>query len=118
MLIIGVIVLIFVGPNEIPELARVVGKFLNELRRAKDSLSEEFSKSTDGLNVKNILKDVKDDLNKEVSSIEASVKDHVFPNAEPGTSGENGPSYPPSPPTSPPPISPVPAIDEPKKGDS
>lgn len=43
MLIIGVIVLIFIEPNEIPELARTVGRFLNEMRRASDGLKGDLS---------------------------------------------------------------------------
>lgn len=38
MLIIGVIALILIGPDQIPETARTLGKFLNELKRSTDDL--------------------------------------------------------------------------------
>jgi sec-independent protein translocase protein TatB len=39
LLVIGVIALIFIGPKELPEIARVVGRMLNELKRATGDLS-------------------------------------------------------------------------------
>lgn len=34
LLLLGVIALIFIGPNQLPEVARTVGRLLNEWRRA------------------------------------------------------------------------------------
>jgi sec-independent protein translocase protein TatB len=39
LIIIGVIALIFIGPRELPEVARVIGRMLNELKRATGELS-------------------------------------------------------------------------------
>lgn len=38
LLIIGVIALIFIGPKELPEIAKVIGRMLNELKRATGDL--------------------------------------------------------------------------------
>lgn len=40
LLILAVIVLIFIGPQELPEIARVVGRMLNELKRASSDIKE------------------------------------------------------------------------------
>lgn len=44
MLIIGVIALVFIGPKELPEIARVVGRFLNELKRTAGDLQSSLMK--------------------------------------------------------------------------
>ncbi len=38
LLIIGAIALVFIGPKELPEIARVIGRMLNELRRATSDI--------------------------------------------------------------------------------
>lgn len=43
MLIIGIIALVFIGPDQIPETARTIGKFLNELRRATDGFKNQIT---------------------------------------------------------------------------
>lgn len=48
MIVIGVIALIFIGPDQIPETARVVGRFINDLRRSTDEVKSHLSKSVTG----------------------------------------------------------------------
>lgn len=43
MIVIAVIALIFIGPDQIPEVARTVGRFLNDLRRSTDDIKRQFS---------------------------------------------------------------------------
>lgn len=45
MIVIAVIALIFIGPDQIPEVARTVGRFLNDLRRSTDDIKRQFSES-------------------------------------------------------------------------
>jgi len=42
LIIIGIIALIFIGPKELPEVARVLGRLLNELRRATGDIKDSF----------------------------------------------------------------------------
>ncbi|RYZ90213.1 MAG: preprotein translocase [Proteobacteria bacterium] len=42
ILFLAVLALVVIGPKQLPEVARTVGRFLNELRRASSSLTEEF----------------------------------------------------------------------------
>lgn len=45
MIVIAVIALIFIGPDQIPDVARTVGRFLNDLRRSTDDIKKSFSDS-------------------------------------------------------------------------
>ncbi len=45
LLFLCVLVLILIGPRQLPELARTVGRWLNELRNTRDSLMAEFKKA-------------------------------------------------------------------------
>ncbi|MGZ5280455.1 MAG: Sec-independent protein translocase subunit TatA/TatB [Pseudobdellovibrionaceae bacterium] len=40
--VIAILALILIGPKQLPEVARVIGRLLNELRRSTSSLKEEF----------------------------------------------------------------------------
>ena len=40
LLILGVIILVFIGPKELPEVARVIARMLNELKRTTSDLRE------------------------------------------------------------------------------
>lgn len=42
MILFGVIALIFVGPEQLPEVARTIGRILNELRRATSDFQSQF----------------------------------------------------------------------------
>jgi len=42
LIVIGVIALIFIGPKQLPEIARTVGRFINELKRASDEAMGTF----------------------------------------------------------------------------
>ncbi|HPI40806.1 MAG TPA: hypothetical protein PLJ21_08365 [Pseudobdellovibrionaceae bacterium] len=43
LIIVGVLALIFIGPNELPAVAAKIARFINELRRSADSFKEEFN---------------------------------------------------------------------------
>jgi Tat protein translocase TatB subunit len=57
MLVIVVVAYLVLGPKKIPEVARMIGKGMNELRRATDDIRNEITKE-----VNNIKKDVNVDL--------------------------------------------------------
>ena len=52
LIIIGVLALILIGPDELPNAARTIGKTLKELRKAGDDLRDTFDKE--------IMQEVKD----------------------------------------------------------
>jgi len=43
LLLLGVIALIFIGPKQLPEMARTVGRLLNELKRASSDFQQTFT---------------------------------------------------------------------------
>ncbi len=47
MVVIAVIALIFIGPKQLPDLARALGRFINEMKRSSNSLTAEFREVTD-----------------------------------------------------------------------
>lgn len=42
IIFLGILALIVIGPKELPELARTIGRFLNELKRSTNVLGEEL----------------------------------------------------------------------------
>jgi TatA/E family protein of Tat protein translocase len=54
MLIIVIAAYLIFGPKKIPEIARMVGKGMNELRRATNDIRNEIAKET--ANIKNEVK--------------------------------------------------------------
>jgi sec-independent protein translocase protein TatB len=47
LFILGIIVLIFVGPEQLPEVARTIARVLNELRRATTDFQRQFTSNLD-----------------------------------------------------------------------
>ena len=66
-MVILIIILIFVGPKKLPEMAHMLGKAMSEFRRASDEMTSEFNKTVREVSIKeaekteNIKKD--DELN-------------------------------------------------------
>lgn len=95
MVMLAAIALIFIGPKQLPEVARVVGRMLNELRRASDELTGSFVKTRDDVNreFKKVEKKVSDiainatNLNSKESSEEKTTpKDHTKDDSQKGHS--------------------------------
>ncbi|MFN7825864.1 MAG: Sec-independent protein translocase protein TatB [Pseudobdellovibrionaceae bacterium] len=42
MVVLGVLALIIIGPKQLPELARNLGRLINEFKRSTDGLKDEF----------------------------------------------------------------------------
>ncbi len=42
LVVVFVLALLLIGPEELPEVARAIGRFLNELRRSADALKSDF----------------------------------------------------------------------------
>jgi Tat protein translocase TatB subunit len=64
LLFLGALALLLIGPKELPQVARMIGRFLNELKRSADVFKEEINKSTADIRpprLEDILKEKKDD---------------------------------------------------------
>ncbi len=63
IIILGVLALILLGPEQLPDLARKLGRFINDLKRTTDGIKNEFHNS--GMNPTNLLEDIKRERPKE-----------------------------------------------------
>lgn len=45
MIVLGIIALVFIGPKQLPEVARVVGRLINEWKRATSDLTSSLTDS-------------------------------------------------------------------------
>lgn len=84
--VIAALALIFIGPKELPAVARTVARLLNELKRATGDISSTIAKTKEDANgfVKDSFKEVTDsldasldDINLEEKSKEAAEKSDV-----------------------------------------
>ncbi|MDZ4204534.1 MAG: twin-arginine translocase TatA/TatE family subunit [Bacteroidales bacterium] len=73
ILIILLVLIIVFGPKKIPEIARQLGKGINEMKKASSDIAREFRKEAD---------DIERDVRKEVSQIKQDVEKAVDPDAQ------------------------------------
>lgn len=64
IVVIGVVALIFIGPKQLPEVARVIARTLNEFKRATSDLGSS-------------LKDVKNETKKAFDQTQISLEKHL-----------------------------------------
>ncbi len=62
--IVMIVVLLLFGANKIPEIARGLGKGMNEFKKATDDIKKEINNSADGVSddikeIKDTFKDIK-----------------------------------------------------------
>lgn len=85
VIVIAILALVLIGPDQLPEVARTLGRFINDLKRSTDGLTEDIKKQTkmDDLNLdldihsilnKNEKKMSDDDYSKLISSEETAIK--------------------------------------------
>jgi Tat protein translocase TatB subunit len=72
LLVIFVIALIFLGPHQLPELAKSLGKFMREVKRATNEMNNALQKEAQQF--KDIHKDTTEDL-KKVIDVKAITED-------------------------------------------
>jgi sec-independent protein translocase protein TatB len=44
LILLGVLALILIGPKQLPEVARTLGRFINDLKRSAEGLTDEIKK--------------------------------------------------------------------------
>ena len=73
IIVIILVVLLLFGAKSIPDFARMLGKGMNEFRRASDEIKREFRENTG--DISDVVTDVKKDLDKEVNAISSVVEE-------------------------------------------
>lgn len=64
IILLGIIALIFIGPQQLPEVARTIARFLNELKRASSDFQDSFTAPLKE-DLQNRLQDVRVNLQEE-----------------------------------------------------
>ena len=65
LIVILLVALIVLGPNEIPKVARTLGRGLRELQRAKDDLKKNIEFDEDDIKLDNMLETDNKNTNKD-----------------------------------------------------
>lgn len=72
ILVVFLVVLLLFGADKIPEFARMMGKGINEFRKAADDIKRELDASTS--DIKEDLSEVKEYLDEQKSEVEKEIK--------------------------------------------
>ena len=86
MLIVLVVFLVF-GPQKMPEIARKLGRAINEMKKASNDLTREFRQETSGIRseiaaAQNKVKDEINNVKQEVNQTRARVANNLSVSAE------------------------------------
>jgi sec-independent protein translocase protein TatA len=74
--IILLIIFIFFGPDKIPEIARWLGKGVNEVKKATSDIRDEINRESSGIkkSAEGISRDIEKELNSESNSVSTDKK--------------------------------------------
>lgn len=93
---IMVLALILIGPKQLPEVARQLGKLLTELRRASNMLSDEFKTHLQADEFRNIMnpqdKIQQPQFNQHQTAQQPETKPEVTPQPEAGLNPDAAPT--------------------------
>lgn len=91
IVLISIIALIFIGPKQLPEIARTIGRALNELKRASEDLTSSISQPRhyESPKKESSLSDVETSRTQQSLSEEVSAKDSTS-NTDPAPKSEGG----------------------------
>jgi len=81
LLVIMLVAFLVFGPEKMPEIARKVGKAMNQMKKASNDLTREFKKETSSL--QDEISNVKSGINKEIESVSreySSNKSRIYEN--------------------------------------
>ena len=76
--ILAVLGLILLGPEQLPDVARTLGRFFSDLKRSTDELTDEFKKAN--ISSENLIEEIRTDLRIEDNPI---VEHHANKEPEP-----------------------------------
>jgi sec-independent protein translocase protein TatB len=61
ILVLAVLGLVLLGPDQLPEVARTLGRFFSDLKKSTDELTDEFKKNS--FDSQNMIEDIRKDFN-------------------------------------------------------
>jgi sec-independent protein translocase protein TatA len=82
--IILLVIFIFFGPDKIPEIARWLGKSINEVKKATSDIRDEITRETTEVkkNAGRLSKDIENAVNTDPSAFNNEKKQHADPATE------------------------------------
>ena len=75
IIIVVLVVLLLFGAKSIPDVARMLGKGMNEFRRASDEIKREFRENTS--DITDVVEETKKELNQEVKEVNKSIEEET-----------------------------------------
>lgn len=88
MTVVAILALILIGPKQLPEIARTVGRFLNELKRTGEDISGHFLEVRDQIGQE--VKQARADLQEAKSQVAEAVQEiNAIPSHFNGSRGED-----------------------------
>lgn len=73
IVLLGIIALIFIGPQQLPEVARTIARFLNELKRASNDFQDTFTSP------------LKEDIQNRLQEVRTTLKEEATLDLPPGS---------------------------------
>lgn len=71
LLVIVLVVFLVFGPNKMPEIARKMGKWMNELKNASNQITREFKQETSG--IRNEINQAHSSLNEGANKLNSEI---------------------------------------------
>jgi sec-independent protein translocase protein TatA len=75
VIIVVLVVLLLFGAKSIPDVARMLGKGMNEFRRASDEIKREFRENTS--DITDVVEETKKELNQEVKEVNKVIEEET-----------------------------------------
>lgn len=85
LLVLLVLALIFIGPEQLPEVARTIGRLLNELKRTTSVLAEDMKAATREENIRRLSAEVEAHNSKVAENHPPTPESNPEPQTEPST---------------------------------
>ncbi len=76
MLLIGFLALVLIGPKELPELARTIGRLLNDLKRGTEGFKDEFFNMKDEAEYRKHIQTHPEEENKTDTAMQSQAQNH------------------------------------------
>lgn len=77
IVIVVLAILLVFGPRKIPEIARTLGKFINEIKRASEDIKTEINREADRLDRDKRLEEYKASMDKKADNSIEETKDRT-----------------------------------------
>jgi TatA/E family protein of Tat protein translocase len=82
LLVIIIVIFLVFGPNKMPEIARQIGKAMNQMKKATNDISREFTNQTSDLrneltSVQNQVKEEVNTVSREMNSTRESIRKNL-----------------------------------------